>query len=141
MPSDMPTQGHMTHMPAHLWMRVGEYPWGTATSKATAENNARYVASCLSPLAYGHNTKMYIQNARMAGMQQEALRGSRIAALPEAGLELSPAHAHICMDCQGESPVAVTPLRDDACFSSVSAAFSVSASRPRPQVRARRSTC
>ena len=101
----------MTHMPAHLWMRVGEYSWGVATSRATAENNGRYVAACLSPLAFGHNTKMYVQNARMAGMQAEALRASRIAALPEAGLELSPARSHICMDCAGELIPCTLPRR------------------------------
>jgi hypothetical protein len=45
--------GHVTHMPAHLFLRVGRYAAGVATSQASVANNRRYSDQCLTPYAVG----------------------------------------------------------------------------------------
>ena len=63
----VPAQGHLTHMPAHLFLRVGWYKAAVEASARTVANNGRYHAACLNPYGYGHNTRMLVTNARFAG--------------------------------------------------------------------------
>ena len=63
----VPAQGHLTHMPAHLFLRVGWYKAAVTASARTVANNGRYHAACLNPYGYGHNTRMLVTNARFAG--------------------------------------------------------------------------
>lgn len=60
----LPGQGHLSHMPAHLFLRVGLYYIGAVTSLKSTEDNRQYISTCLSPYAYGHNVKMLIACAR-----------------------------------------------------------------------------
>ena len=107
----MPAQGHLTHMPAHLFLRVGRYKTGVQTSQRSVQNNRRYSAACLAPYAYGHNLKMLAANARMAGMAAAALEAAREAGAPEAGAERTPYNGTHCVDCAGAaSPEAVLTL-------------------------------
>ena len=41
----VPAQGHLTHMPAHLFLRTGLYAAGVATSKVAVANNRRCAPS------------------------------------------------------------------------------------------------
>jgi tetratricopeptide (TPR) repeat protein len=91
----VPGQGHLTHMPAHLFLRVGHYYEAVQTSMQAVVNNKRYIASCLNPYAYGHNLKMLIANARFAGMSAAALDAARMSGEKEAGLEHTPAGGEI----------------------------------------------
>ena len=43
----VPASGHLTHMPAHLFLRTGLYAAGVATSKVAVVNNRR----CRNPPA------------------------------------------------------------------------------------------
>ena len=108
----VPAQGHLTHMPAHLFLRTGKYNDAVATSTvSTDDDNARYRSKCLNPYAYGHNLKMYVANARLAGRFGDALAHARKAILPESGEEFTPNGAKICVDCAGPgSPEVVLTL-------------------------------
>ena len=108
----VPAQGHLTHMPAHLFLRTGKYNDAVTTSTvSTDDDNARYRSKCLNPYAYGHNLKMYVANARLAGRFGDALAHARKAILPESGEEFTPNGAKICVDCAGPgSPEVVLTL-------------------------------
>ena len=70
----VPSSGHLTHMPAHLFIRVGEYFAGVRTSLRTLANNQRYLKDCIHPYAYGHNLKLLVANARLAGCAEQPSR-------------------------------------------------------------------
>jgi len=107
----VPGAGHLTHMPAHLFLRTGLYSAGVATSKVAIANNRRYVKDCLVPYAFGHNLKMLVANARLAGMSSVAISYAREAADPAAGLMPTPGGAMSCIDCAGPgSPLTVLTL-------------------------------
>lgn len=106
-----PAQGHLTHMPAHLFLRVGRYASGVDTSLRTEANNQRYLSRCLHPYAHGHNLKMLTALARFAGMSAIAMEGARNVTSALAGPELTPAGKVACIDCAGpSSPEAVLTL-------------------------------
>jgi len=88
-------------MPAHLFLRVGMYADGVATSLRSTDDNRQYLKACLSPYAYGHNLKLLIANARMAGMTSTALKAAAYASKEDAGQELTPGGRLSCVDCAG----------------------------------------
>lgn len=94
-------QGHLTHMPAHLYLRVGKYAEGVATSNFTVQTNHKYLSNCLIPYGYGHNLKMLVAHARLCGMQSAALSAGSEAATTAAGEEESPGGGVHCVDCAG----------------------------------------
>jgi hypothetical protein len=108
----LPAQGHLTHMPSHLFLRVGRYASGVATAVRSIANNQRYLAHCLNPYAYGHNLKMLTTHARLAGMSELAIEGARNATRADAGgVDLTPNGATTCVDCAGiGSPEVVLTL-------------------------------
>ena len=108
----VPAQGHLTHMPAHLFLRTGKYNDAVAASAvSTDDDNARYASKCLHPYAHGHNLKMYVANARLAGRMRDAIAHARQAILPEAGEEPTPNGGKTCVDCAGTgSPEVVLTL-------------------------------
>ena len=97
----VPAQGHLTHMPAHLFLRVGQYYSGVLTSQKAIENDQWYLSRCLTPYGYGHNLKMLVANARFAGMMGAALQAARLSTEDSAGQELTPNNAQGCVDCAG----------------------------------------
>lgn len=97
----VPAQGHLTHMPAHLFLRVGRYAEAVATAQRSIDNNERYLAACLHPYGYGHNLKMLVANARFAGMSGRALQSAHKTLAPAAGAEATPAGGDACVDCAG----------------------------------------
>lgn len=94
-------QGHLTHMPAHLFMRIGRFIDGVNTSMRSVANGHKYLEKCLVPYAFGHNLKMLTASARLAGMSEVALRTAREEVLPSAGPQPGPAGKLICPDCAG----------------------------------------
>lgn len=108
----VPAQGHLTHMPAHLFLRTGKYNEAVATSTvSTDDDNARYASKCLNPYGHGHNLKMYVANARLAGRLGDAVAHARKAILPDAGEEPTPNGGKTCVDCAGTgSPEVVLTL-------------------------------
>eukprot|EP00567_Pseudictyota_dubia_P011335 CAMPEP_0197440608 /NCGR_PEP_ID=MMETSP1175-20131217/7060_1 /TAXON_ID=1003142 /ORGANISM="Triceratium dubium, Strain CCMP147" /LENGTH=669 /DNA_ID=CAMNT_0042970743 /DNA_START=90 /DNA_END=2099 /DNA_ORIENTATION=- len=108
----VPSQGHLSHMPAHLFLRTGLYVEGVAASAVAVDDNIRYAERCLSPYAYAHNLKMLVAHARMAGMFYAAAAYSRLAAEDAAGgNQRTPAGNVECLDCAGRgSPLLVLTL-------------------------------
>ena len=74
----VPAQGHLTHMPAHLFLRVGMYHEAVLTSMVAAQNNARYVDNCLAPYVFFHNVHMLIAGALLGGERGTALKYSSL---------------------------------------------------------------
>lgn len=104
-------QGHLTHMPAHLFMRLGRYMEALVTSRRTLANDQLYLSKCLHPYAYGHNLKMLSSSATFAGRSAEALAAAKEAVTERGGLEASPAGGQACVDCAGPgSPEEVLTL-------------------------------
>ena len=107
----VPSQGHLTHMPAHLFVHTGLYREGVETSKVAIANNQRYSSQCLMPYAYAHNLKMLVVNARMAGMYEDAVYYAHLTQDQAAGTMLTPNGDEVCMDCAGTgSPQLVLTL-------------------------------
>jgi hypothetical protein len=68
----VPGAGHLVHMPAHIWMRTGDYVAATKTNAAAALLDEKYVkatgATGLYPtMYYGHNLQFESAAAMMAG--------------------------------------------------------------------------
>eukprot|EP00945_MAST-04E_sp_MAST-4E-sp1_P000918 g918.t1 len=99
----VPSQGHLTHMPAHLFLRTGLYNEGVDTSTVSTSVNTMYDAKCLVAYCHGHNQNMYLSHARMAGRLKDGMEIAthilnRKTAGDEPALGMT---AHICCDCGG----------------------------------------
>lgn len=89
----VPGAGHLVHMPAHIWMRTGDYRAAARTNAAAAAVDEKYVAQTgatgfYPTMYYGHNVQFESAAAMMAGDFATARRtGKKIAALvdPMAG--------------------------------------------------------
>ncbi len=89
----VPAAGHLVHMPAHIWMRTGEYVAAAKTNAAAAALDEKYVkatgATGLYPtMYYGHNLQFESAAAMMAGNLAEARAAGQKTALlvaPMAG--------------------------------------------------------
>jgi tetratricopeptide (TPR) repeat protein len=89
----VPAAGHLVHMPAHIWMRTGDYLAAAKTNAAAAALDEKYVkatgATGLYPtMYYGHNLQFESAAAMMAGNFAQAREaGRKTAALvaPMAG--------------------------------------------------------
>jgi len=97
----IPAQGHLTHMPAHLFLRTGLYMDAVKTSTISTGDNSKYITKCLNPYGLGHNLKMYVANARLAGRLQDSLEHAAAAGMPDAGQESTPNGGTTCVDCAG----------------------------------------
>ncbi len=89
----VPGAGHLVHMPAHIWMRTGDYVAAAKTNAAAAALDEKYVkatgAKGLYPtMYYGHNLQFESAAAMMAGNLASArAAGQKTATLvaPMAG--------------------------------------------------------
>ncbi len=99
----VPSQGHLTHMPAHLFLRTGLYNEGVDTSTTSTSVNTMYDSKCLVAYCHGHNQNMYLAHARMAGRLKDGMNiATHILNQKAAGDE--PAlgmKSPICCDCGG----------------------------------------
>lgn len=80
----LPGAGHVVHMPAHIFQRVGRYADASEANRRAIEADRRYLAT-IDPLGYypfyvGHNYGFLAYSASMQGRGAEALAASREAA-------------------------------------------------------------
>ncbi len=89
----VPAAGHLVHMPAHIWIRTGDYRAAARTNAAAATIDEKYVqatgATGFYPtMYYGHNVQFESAAAMYAGnLAQARTAGAKIAKLvaPMAG--------------------------------------------------------
>lgn len=81
----MPGAGHIVHMPAHIYQRVGRYADASAANQKAAEVDQRYLATVDPPGYYpiylAHNYGFLAYSAAMEGRSAVALEASRKAAV------------------------------------------------------------
>ena len=65
--------GHLVHMPAHIFTRVGAYAQSLAASRAALQVDAHYAARCLGAYAPAHNVALLVMAALYAGEERLAL--------------------------------------------------------------------
>jgi tetratricopeptide (TPR) repeat protein len=80
----MPGAGHIVHMPAHIYQRVGRYADATETNRKAVEIDKTYLAKTTPPGYYamylGHNYGFLAFAAAMEGRMGDALAGARESA-------------------------------------------------------------
>jgi hypothetical protein len=80
----VPGSGHLTHMPAHVFMRTGRYADASAANRRSIEADARYLAQVDAQGAYrvgyvAHNHHFLWASAAMQGRSGEALQAAGAA--------------------------------------------------------------
>jgi len=93
----MPGAGHMVHMPAHIYQRVGRHADVIRVNQLAAKADEDYIAQCraqgLYPLAYyPHNLHFIWMGASASGQKALAVESARklAAAVPSAALTSAP---------------------------------------------------
>ncbi|HEX8027489.1 MAG TPA: hypothetical protein VF491_03460, partial [Vicinamibacterales bacterium] len=93
----MPGAGHMVHMPAHIYQRVGRHADVIRVNLLAAKADEDYIAQCkaqgLYPLAYyPHNLHFIWMGASASGQRTLAIESARklASAIPPAALESAP---------------------------------------------------
>jgi len=80
----LPGAGHLVHMPAHIFQRVGRYADASEANRRAIEADRRYLQTVQPPGYYpfyvGHNYGFLAYSASMSGRSAEALAASREAA-------------------------------------------------------------
>ena len=89
----MPGAGHVVHMPAHIYQRIGRHADVIASNIAAAKADEDYIAQCraqgMYPLSYyPHNIHFIWMGATAAGQEQLALDSARRVAnaIPQEAL-------------------------------------------------------
>ena len=85
----MPGAGHMVHMPAHIYQRVGRHADVIRVNQLAAKADEDYIAQCraqgIYPLAYyPHNLHFIWMGASASGQKTLAIESARklAAAIP-----------------------------------------------------------
>src|SRR5688572_5049720 len=93
----MPGAGHMVHMPAHIYQRVGRHDDVIRVNQLATKADEDYIAACraqgLYPLAYyPHNLHFIWMGASALGQKTLALEAAKklAAAVPMEGLKAAP---------------------------------------------------
>ena len=93
----MPGAGHMVHMAAHIYQRVGRHADVIRVNQLAAQADEEYIAQCraqgIYPLAYyPHNLHFIWMGASASGQQQLAIDSARklAAAIPQEALAGAP---------------------------------------------------
>lgn len=78
----MPGAGHIVHMPAHIYYRVGRYADAAHVNELAARVDEQYIAQCrvqgYYPVGYyGHNLHFLWTSSEMMGRYQAALDAAR----------------------------------------------------------------
>lgn len=80
----MPGAGHITHMPAHIFFRVGRYVDASDVTERAIETDERYIREHrpqgIYPMYYLHNLRFLSASASMEGRSAVALTAARKAA-------------------------------------------------------------
>jgi pimeloyl-ACP methyl ester carboxylesterase/tetratricopeptide (TPR) repeat protein len=93
----MPGAGHIVHMPAHIYQRVGRHADVITSNQLAAKADEEYIAQCraqgLYPLGYyPHNLHFIWMGATASGQRQLALEAARKLAnqVPQEALASTP---------------------------------------------------
>jgi tetratricopeptide (TPR) repeat protein len=78
----VPAAGHLVHMPAHTYMRIGNYAGAVAANEKAAEVDRKYIAesggsSMYAAMYYNHNLDFLASAAMMTGQFAEALKAAQ----------------------------------------------------------------
>ena len=78
----VPSAGHLVHMPAHTYMRTGNYTGAVAANARAADVDRKYIAETHAggfypAMYYNHNLDFLASAAMMAGQYNEALKAAR----------------------------------------------------------------
>ncbi|HBL29126.1 MAG TPA: hypothetical protein DD490_20030 [Acidobacteria bacterium] len=81
----MPAAGHLEHMPAHVYQRVGRYADASEANRRGAAADAAYVAQAkpsgyYAPMYYSHNHAFLAYSAAMEGRGREAVEAAEASA-------------------------------------------------------------
>ena len=96
LPGLMPAAGHIVHMPAHIFQRVGRYGDASEANRRAIRADEAYLARTKPPGYYamylGHNHGFLAYSASMLGRSEESLRAAREAtkAIPPGMLDMMP---------------------------------------------------
>jgi len=92
----MPGSGHIVHMPAHMYQRVGRYADAAEVNRKAVEVDHRCMAQMTPPGYYamylGHNYGFLSYAAAMEGRSAESLQSAReaVKAIPPGMLDMMP---------------------------------------------------
>jgi tetratricopeptide (TPR) repeat protein len=78
----VPGEGHMVHMPSHIYIRVGKYHEGTLANERAINSDDSYVTQCraqgIYPLAYvPHNHHFLWATATLEGASEKAIAAAK----------------------------------------------------------------
>ena len=78
----MPAAGHLVHMPAHTYMRTGNYTGAVTANSRAADVDRKYIAETRADgfypaMYFNHNLDFLASAAMMAGQYSEALKAAR----------------------------------------------------------------
>ena len=96
LPGLMPGAGHLVHMPAHIYQRVGRYEDASEANREAIKADEAYFKRTKPPGYYpmylGHNHGFLAYSAAMEGRSKESLAAAREAtkAIPPEMLEMMP---------------------------------------------------
>ena len=96
LPGLMPAAGHIVHMPAHIFQRVGRYGDASEANRRAVKADEAYLARTRPPGYYpmylGHNHGFLAYSASMLGRSEESLRAARgsTKAIPPEMLDMMP---------------------------------------------------
>jgi len=92
----MPGAGHIVHMPAHIFQRVGRYADASEANRRAVRADELYFTRTRPPGYYamylGHNHGFLAYSASMLGRSEESIRSARAAAqaVPPQMLDMMP---------------------------------------------------
>jgi tetratricopeptide (TPR) repeat protein len=96
LPGLMPGAGHIVHMPAHIFQRVGRYEDASEANRRAVKADEAYFARTRPPGYYpmylGHNHGFLAYSASMLGRSEESLTAARASAkaVPPEMLDMMP---------------------------------------------------
>lgn len=96
LPDLMPGAGHIVHMPAHIFQRVGRYADASEANRRAVEADLAYLQKTRPPGYYpmylGHNFGFLAYSSSMEGRSEESVRAAREAAgaLPPSMVDMMP---------------------------------------------------
>jgi len=96
LPGLMPAAGHIVHMPAHIFQRVGRYADASEANRRAVKADEAYLARTRPPGYYpmylGHNHGFLAYSASMLGRSEESLQAARASAkaVPPEMLDMMP---------------------------------------------------
>jgi tetratricopeptide (TPR) repeat protein len=83
--SMVPGAGHLVHMPAHIYQRIGRYADASRANWLAVQADERYMATLTPPGYYGfylgHNYGFLAYSASMEGRRQDSLAAAELAAV------------------------------------------------------------